>query len=273
MDPLTPARAQPGHGLSASDPEQGPRGQIPGPRRHAKPKLAPAGAIDRGERLPGTVPVPWCGWSAVGRDRDQPVSIPAQGRGQPAGRPGPRLGAAAPADDGRHHRHLPGDQARRGHGHLGRHGRPGHYRRADDRRDARHWLGWRWVFFVNVPAGVLTVMFAAILLRRRDARGDHRAGRGAAGRCLALPGLAASGHGGGNCGPFGSRPVQRGTGPAVGHGRPARCDLDHIEGSWPPEIDSDTRPFRIDRTGVRRLLITTTQVEASTFPVRCTSFK
>src|SRR5262249_33642665 len=42
----------------------------------------PAGAAERGERLPGTVPVPWRGWSAGARDRDQPVSIPAQGRGQ-----------------------------------------------------------------------------------------------------------------------------------------------------------------------------------------------
>ena len=40
-----------------------------------------------------------------------------------------------------------------------------------------------------------------------------------------------------------------------------------------PEIDSDTRPFRIDRPGSRKRLITTTQVEASTFPGRCTSFK
>jgi len=40
-----------------------------------------------------------------------------------------------------------------------------------------------------------------------------------------------------------------------------------------PEIDSDTRPFRIDRSEVRKLLTKTTQVQASTFPVRCTSFK
>src|SRR6516225_7033241 len=42
----------------------------------------PAGAVDRGERLLATVRVPWCGWSAGGRDRGQPVSVPAQGRGQ-----------------------------------------------------------------------------------------------------------------------------------------------------------------------------------------------
>jgi hypothetical protein len=40
-----------------------------------------------------------------------------------------------------------------------------------------------------------------------------------------------------------------------------------------PEIDSDTRPFRIDRSGARKLLITTTQVEGGVFPVRRTSFK
>src|SRR6185437_9036616 len=63
----------------------------------------------------------------------------------------------------------------------------------------------------------------------------------------------------------------------VGTGRrprtPARCDLDHVESLRPPEIDSDTRPFRIDRSGNRRLLTGTTRIQASTFPVPRTSFK
>jgi len=59
--------------------------------------------------------------------------------------------------------------------------------------------------------------------------------------------------------------------PADGFGAPAplswrwprtsaRRDLDHIERPRIPEIDSDTRPFRIDRTGARRQLIKTTQI-------------
>src|SRR6266704_5722588 len=46
--------------------------------------LWPTGTVERGERLPGPARVPWRGWSAGGRDRDQSVSISAQGRGQVA---------------------------------------------------------------------------------------------------------------------------------------------------------------------------------------------
>src|SRR6266496_2538573 len=43
--------------------------------------LWPTGTVERGERLLGTVRVPWCGWSAGGRDRDQSVSNSAPRRG------------------------------------------------------------------------------------------------------------------------------------------------------------------------------------------------
>jgi hypothetical protein len=49
-----------------------------------------------------------------------------------------------------------------------------------------------------------------------------------------------------------------------------KCDLGHYR---VPEIYSDTRPFRIDEGGTRKLLIMATQSQPSTFPVPLESFK
>src|SRR5258708_35423686 len=39
-------------------------------------------AVERGERLLGTVRGPWCAWLVGGRNRDQSVSVSTQGRAQ-----------------------------------------------------------------------------------------------------------------------------------------------------------------------------------------------
>ncbi len=77
------------------------------------------------------------------------------------------------ADDGRHHPHLPAEPARRGHGPVGRRRRRRHPGRPDPRRRPRRLLGWEWIFFVNVPVGVVAFVLAWRLVPKLETH-SHR---------------------------------------------------------------------------------------------------
>ncbi len=77
---------------------------------------------------------------------------------QPHRRPrgaGPRRRADDAAVDGGHHADLPAGAARRGDGPLGSDRRRRDARRPDPRRRARRLARLEWIFFINVPIGVI----------------------------------------------------------------------------------------------------------------------
>ena len=103
-----------------------------------------------------------------------------------AGRAGRRLRAHEPRDPVDHHGHLPAAAARHGDRDLGRSLGDGACDRAPRRRAHHRALGWSWIFFINVPIGILAILVTRLVV---DESRDTSAGN----QRLDLPGLLSSG--------------------------------------------------------------------------------